>query len=59
MISEDMVEVVVICDISLVSGQGGEQVYNQVADMSPQSTCCHHDTARVVSRGCFLLFMES
>jgi hypothetical protein len=56
---QDTVKFVVIGDVSLVSAQGGKQVYNQVADMSPQSTHCRHNTARVVSHGCFMLFIES
>ncbi len=41
------------------SSQGGKWLYNQVSDMSPQSVHRHHNTARIVSYGCFLLFIYS
>jgi hypothetical protein len=56
---QDTVEVVIIYDVSLVSGQGGKQIDNQVADVSPQSMHSCHNMARVVSHDCFLLFIES
>ncbi len=37
------VEVIIISDFSLVSGQGGKQVYYQIVDISPQGARCCHD----------------
>ncbi len=56
---QDVVEVIVISDVSLVSGQRGKQVYNQIVGMSPHGACCRHNMPRVVNHGCFLLFIES
>ncbi len=51
--------VIVISDVSFISGQGGKQVYYQMVDMSPQGTRHCHDVPRVVNHGCFLLLIES
>ncbi len=54
-----MVEVIVICDVSMVIGQEGKQVDNQIVNMSPQGARCRHNMPRVVNHGCFLLFIEN
>jgi hypothetical protein len=54
-----MVKVVIISDVSLVSGQGGKQVYNQIVDMSPHGVRRCHNMPSIANHGCFLLFIES
>jgi hypothetical protein len=34
-------------------------IYHQIADVSLHGACRHHNMARVVGHGCFLLFVES
>jgi hypothetical protein len=46
-----MAEVIVICDVSMVVSQGGEQVDNQIVNMSPQEVHCCHNMPRVVNHG--------
>ena len=56
---QDTVKVVIISDVSLVSGQGGKQVYNQIIHMSPHGARRRHNMPRIVNHGCFLLLIES
>ena len=56
---QDVGEVIAICDISMVVGQGGKRVDNQIVNMTPQGAHHHHNMPRVVNHGCFLIFVES